>query len=67
MAAKKVTLRRVEAAVKRSMAGLDNPGFCIKCGAEADGCEPDMRNGKCAVCGEFKVFGAEELLMMMSF
>lgn len=39
-------------------------GFCIECGAERDGCEPDARNYPCDECGKNKVFGAEELAMM---
>lgn len=41
-------------AVERGMTGLDSPGFCIACGAEADGCEPDARRYKCESCGEMK-------------
>lgn len=40
-------------------------GFCIACGALADGVEPDARRYKCDECGAQKVYGAEELLMMM--
>jgi hypothetical protein len=50
-------------AVEAEMTGLDNPGFCIACGEEADGCEPDARNYECESCGAHKVFGASELLM----
>jgi hypothetical protein len=42
----------------------DNIGFCIACGAEHYGVEPDARNYKCEECEECEVFGAEELLMM---
>lgn len=51
-------------ACERRMTTLDNPGFCVACGFEQDGCEPDARNYKCESCGEHKVFGAEELLLM---
>jgi hypothetical protein len=57
-----ITLKRVLGAVKRQQETLDNPGFCIACGAEAEGCEPDMREGECESCGEPKVYGADELL-----
>lgn len=57
-----VTLACIQDAVEREMFGLDNPGFCMACGAENDGCEPDMREGPCEVCGENKVYGASELL-----
>lgn len=43
---------------------LDNPGFCIRCGAEAEGCEPDARRYECENCGERGVYGLEELVMM---
>lgn len=46
------------------MFGLDNVGFCLACGEQADGCEPDARNYECEVCGESSVFGFEELLTM---
>ena len=60
-----LTFERVEDAVEREMFDLDNPGFCLICGAEADGCEPDARNYQCATCGAHQVFGAAELLLMM--
>lgn len=42
----------------------DNGGFCIACGDEAYGVEPDARGYECEGCGEPKVYGAEELMMM---
>ena len=39
-------------------------GFCTACGAEAYGVEPDAREYKCEDCGEPKVYGAEELVLM---
>jgi hypothetical protein len=63
----KLDLDRVMEAVEESMTGLSNPGFCLACGAEHDGCEPDARNYECEECGERKVFGAEEILMMGVF
>lgn len=52
-------------AVERRMTTLDNPGFCLACGEEADGCEPDARNYTCEYCGERRVFGADEILLMV--
>ena len=60
-----ITQDRVMEACNRSMTTLDNPGFCIACGEEADGCEPDARGYECEACGENKVYGAEELLIGM--
>ncbi len=39
-------------------------GFCIACGADAFGVEPDARRYECEACGESAVYGAEELLLM---
>ena len=39
-------------------------GFCLGCGAEADGVEPDARRYECEMCGENLVYGLEELMMM---
>ncbi len=58
-----LTPERIIEAVERYQTSLDNPGFCISCGFEQDGCEPDAREYECASCGEHTVYGAEELLM----
>lgn len=42
----------------------DYIGFCTACGASKDCCEPDAREYECDDCGQFKVYGAEELLIM---
>ena len=39
-------------------------GFCLGCGAEVMGVEPDARRYECESCGKTKVYGLEELLMM---
>jgi hypothetical protein len=56
----KVTLQQVLAAIDAD----DNLGFCLACGAEAYCVEPDARRYECESCGEHKVYGAEELLLM---
>ena len=45
-------------------ADADYGGFCIACGEEAYGVEPDARNYECESCGERKVFGAMEIALM---
>ena len=41
----------------------DEPiGFCIECGADNWGVEPDAREYECDECGCSAVFGAEEIL-----
>lgn len=42
----------------------NSTGFCIGCGNEQMGVEPDMRKGHCDDCGAELVYGAEELMMM---
>ena len=63
---KSVTTERVMNGTEREMTSLDNPGYCLSCGAEADGCEPDARKYKCEHCGERQVYGAAELLMYLA-
>lgn len=58
-----ITQDRVMDAVHRRNTTLDNPGFCLACGDDADDCEPDARKYKCDSCGERQVYGAEELLV----
>ena len=57
-----VLLDRVMEAVQAD----DNLGFCVACGAEAYGVEPDARGYKCEACGKPKVYGAQELLFMLA-
>ena len=60
-----ITPERVMEAVERSQTSLDNPGFCVACGAEAEGVEPDARRYECEACREPGVFGADELLFRL--
>lgn len=63
---KSVTIERVMEAVERQLVSLDNPGFCIACGEEAEGVEPDARKYECESCQAKAVYGAEELLLMLA-
>lgn len=54
-----ITFERIQEAITDE----DYVGFCIACGAEKGGCEPDARNYLCDNCDENQVFGAEEILM----
>ena len=60
---KSITLAKVAKAMRDEMFGLGSLGFCIACGHEQDGCEPDAREYKCESCGEYEVYGAAELAM----
>lgn len=61
-----VTLERVVEAVKLANTTLENPGFCVACGEDAEDCEPDARRYECEACGKRAVYGAEELLIRMA-
>ena len=56
----KITLDQIMVAVQDD----DGRGFCLACGAEAYGVEPDARRVECEECGKARVYGAEELLLM---
>ena len=43
----------------------DNLGYCLACGDEAYGVEPDARRYTCESCEEPAVYGAEEIVMML--
>ena len=60
---KSITLDRVTDLVEQAQSSLSNPGLCLACGDEADGCEPDASEYECEGCGESQVYGVEELLM----
>ncbi len=60
---KDITLDVISEAVHRRMTSLDNPGFCISCGCEAEGIEPDARKYECESCEFHGVYGADELLL----
>lgn len=62
---KNLTIEQVQNAAERQMFELDNPGFCLACGNEQEGCEPDAREYTCEACGEKQVYGACEILMMV--
>ena len=61
---KRINPNRILAAVEASMFGTEDDGFCLACGAQAYGVEPDARRYECEECGERKVYGAEECLLM---
>jgi len=42
----------------------DMIAFCTACGEEHYGYEPDARECACGKCGEWRVYGCDELLQM---
>ena len=62
---KSITLKRIMRACEAQSNTLENPGFCLACGHKQGECEPDAREYECEKCGARKVYGAEEILMMI--
>lgn len=63
----KISNHRLKDAIHRSKTGLDNPGFCLECGEEAEGVEPDAEGYECEACGAEAVYGAEQILICQLF
>jgi hypothetical protein len=61
-----ITADRIMEACERHMTSLDDPGFCLACGNEQGGCEPDAEQYQCEACGSPQVYGAEELLIRIA-
>lgn len=61
---RRITAARIIEACERRQRTLDNPGFCMACGNEQEGCEPDARKYVCEACGEKQVYGSDELALM---
>jgi hypothetical protein len=56
-----ITVEQILAAAQAD----DYIGFCVACGAEHYGVEPDARKYPCQDCGKLSVYGAEDLLIGM--
>lgn len=39
-------------------------GFCLACGHDQEGCEPDTKKDVCESCEAPKVYGLEQLIIM---
>jgi hypothetical protein len=57
------TQYRPSVAYGMSLAALDH-GFCLACGNDQPGVEPDARKYTCDHCDADKVYGIEELALM---
>jgi len=60
----RLTEEVILAAAQEQLFGVGNIGFCVKCGAESDQCEPDADEYLCDDCGSYTVYGACEIAMM---
>jgi hypothetical protein len=56
-------LKHIQDAVMTAIEEDDYLGFCLKCGHEHSGVEPDAEGYKCESCGELAVMGAENILI----
>jgi hypothetical protein len=63
---KSVTIKRVVDLVETQFSSLSNPGICIACGEDQEGCEPDAEKYTCESCNDSTVYGAEQLLIYMA-
>jgi hypothetical protein len=45
----------------------DCENFCLACGEEAYGVEPDAEKYECECCGEREVYGSHNVLIMGAF
>lgn len=64
MSTTKKTTRPIWAVVQQSVEQDNCEGWCFVCGEIVEGVEPDARKYECDVCGEKKVYGMEEVLLM---
>ena len=53
--------------LKAAIVADDCIGFCLACGEEVYGVEPDARRYECESCEENAVYGAEEILLMGAY
>ena len=38
-------------------------GFCVDCGCDSEGCEPDLCRGKCPSCGQHQLYGIQQIML----
>jgi hypothetical protein len=62
MAKQRITFEQLEVAIESD----ESIGFCLACGAEQSGVEPDARRYPCEVCNELRVYGAQEILVRIA-
>ena len=53
-----------DAAAEELRRGEDTAGFCLQCGTEHYGVEPDVENYECEYCGARAVMGAENIILL---
>ena len=58
-----ISMDELLAAVEESQVGMSDIGFCLSCGGEVHGVEPDARRYPCSTCGHREVYGAVEILL----
>ena len=53
--------------LEQAMVDDESIGFCLACGEQAYGVEPDARRYTCESCGASAVYGAEECMLMGAY
>jgi hypothetical protein len=53
-----------ESEAQAMMFDAEDMGFCVACGQEAYGVEPDARRYRCESCDSDTVYGLEQLILM---
>ena len=61
-----ITESRVIEALEADPMSVDEPGFCLACGAAEHVPSPDTHKFFCSDCGAFAVIGANELFMELA-
>jgi DNA-directed RNA polymerase subunit RPC12/RpoP len=62
---KSVVSKALRAAKAAAYGTGEYVGFCLACGRKAKGVEPDARKLECAHCHAKRVYGAEEIVLMV--
>lgn len=60
-----ISIERIIEAIESSMIDLEMPGFCMACGADAYGIDPDADSLACEDCDAMAVCGAEYALILI--
>jgi len=61
-----LTLGKIVDRYESSETELEYIAFCIACGEEHWDIDPDAENYHCEHCEEFKVYGVEQLILLLA-
>ena len=63
--AERIVTLKLSESILNSVENDEEKGYCLMCGLEQHGVEPDARGRRCNACAEKAVFGAQELLVYL--